>query len=138
MKQNRIPIGQGKPEIHRFEVRSFKQKLDKRSRYLEVRSKKSSQKIAFNSRFIEFLTFKRCFHTCWKVIRIEKLKESYFLFANCVNAHLLSDFLRRYFGLITRVIKSVKICPPPPPPPPPPPNASEPGIGRKSFKISTF
>ena len=48
----------------------------------------------------------------------------------------LSDFLRRYFGFITRVTKSVTICPPPFPPPPP--NASEPGIGRKSLKISTF
>ena len=47
----------------------------------------------------------------------------------------LSDFLRRYFGLIKRVTKSVTICPPPPLPPP---NASEPGIGRKSLKISTF
>ena len=27
----------------------------------------------------------------------------------------LSDFLRRYFGLIRRVTKSVTICPPPPP-----------------------
>ena len=45
----------------------------------------------------------------------------------------LSDFLRRYFGLIRRVTKSVTICPPPPPP-----NASEPGIGRKSLRISTF
>ena len=47
----------------------------------------------------------------------------------------LSDFLRRYFGLIRRVTKSVTICPPPPPPPP---NASEPGIGCKSLRISTF
>ena len=46
-------------------------------------------------------------------MRIAKLTESYFLLANCVNAHLLSDFLRRYFGLITRVTKSVTICPPP-------------------------
>ena len=44
-------------------------------------------------------------------MRIAKLTESYFLLANCVNAHLLSDFLRRYFGLITRVTKSVTICP---------------------------
>ena len=35
--------------------------------------------IAFNSRFIEFSTFKRCFDTCSKVIRIAKVKESYFL-----------------------------------------------------------
>ena len=60
--------------------------------------------------------------------------ESYFLFANCVNAHLLPDFLRRYSGLIRRVTKSVTICPPPLPPP----NASEPGIGRKWLKISTI
>ena len=39
--------------------------------------------------------------------------ESYFLFDNCVNAHFLSDSLRRYFGLIRRVTKSVTICPPP-------------------------
>ena len=32
-----IAIGQGRPEIHRFEVRCFEQKLDKLSRYLEVR-----------------------------------------------------------------------------------------------------
>ena len=43
--------------------------------------------------------------------------ESYFLFANCVNVHLLSDFLRRYFGLIRRVTKSVTICQPPTPHP---------------------
>ena len=85
------------------------------SRYLEVRCSKSSQKIAFTSRFIEFFTFKRCFDTCSKVIRIEKVKESYFLFAICVNVHLLSDFLRRYFGLIRRVTKSVTICHPPTP-----------------------
>ena len=45
-------------------------------------------------------------------MRTAKLTESYFLLANCVNAHLLSDFLRRYFGLITRVTKSVTTCPP--------------------------
>ena len=89
-------------------------KLEKLRQNLEVRCEKSSQKIAFNSRFIEFFTFKRCFDTCSKVIRIEKVTESYFLFAICVNAHLLSDFLRRYFGLIRRVTKSVTICPPPP------------------------
>ena len=61
--------------------------------------------------------------------------ESYFLFANCVNVHPLSDFLRRYFGLIRRVTKSVTICHPPPLPPP---NASEPKIGCKWLKISTF
>ena len=44
-------------------------------------------------------------------MRIAKLKESYFLFANCVNAHILSNFLRRYFGLITRVTKSLTTCP---------------------------
>ena len=48
-------------------------------------------------------------------LRIEKVTESYFLFANCVNVHLLSDFLRRYFGLIRRVTKSATICQPPPP-----------------------
>ena len=37
MKENRIAIGEGRPEIHRFEVRCFEQKLDKLSRYLEVR-----------------------------------------------------------------------------------------------------
>ena len=63
-------------------------------------------------------------------MRIVKLTESYFLLANCVNAHLLSDFLRRYFGLITRVTKSVTVCPPSPPLP----NASEPGMRRKSLK----
>ena len=73
----------------------------------------SWQKNAFNRRFIDLLTFKRCFYTCSKVIRIATVVESYFLFANCVNAHLLSDFLRRYFGLIRRVTKSVTICPPP-------------------------
>ena len=46
-------------------------------------------------------------------MQIVKLTESYFLLANCVNAHLLSDFLRRYFGLIWRVTKSVTTCPPP-------------------------
>ena len=46
----------------------------------------------------------------------------------------LSEFLRRYFGLIRRVTKSVTICPPPPSPP----NASEPGLGCKSLRISTF
>ena len=61
--------------------------------------------------------------------------ESNFLLTNCVNVHLLSDFLRRYFGLIRRVTKSVTICHPPPLPPP---NASEPGMGRKWLKISTF
>ena len=61
--------------------------------------------------------------------------ESYFLFTKCVNVHLLSDFLRRYFGLIRRVTKSVTICHPPLLPPP---NVSEPGIGRKSLKFSTF
>ena len=114
MKENRIAIGQGRPEIHRFEVRCFEQKLDKLSRYFEVRCQKSSQKIAFNSRFIELFTFKRCFDTCSKVIRIEKVTESYFLFASCVNVHLLSDFLRKYFGLIRRVTKSVTICQPTP------------------------
>ena len=74
----------------------------------------NAHQIAFNSRFIEFLTFKRCFQTCSKVMRIAILTESYFLLANCVNAHLLSDFLRRYFGLIKCVTKSVTICPPPP------------------------
>ena len=47
-------------------------------------------------------------------MRIAKLTESYFLLANCVNAHLLFDFLRRYFGLITRVTKSVTTYPSPP------------------------
>ena len=84
-------------------------------RYIQTYIKKSSQKIAFNSRFIEFFTFKRCFDTCSNVIRIEKVKESYFLLTNCVNVHPLSDFLRRYFGLIRRVTKSVTICQPPPP-----------------------
>ena len=64
-------------------------------------------------------------------MRIAKLTESYFLLANCVNAHLLSDFLIRYFGLIASVTKSVTVSPPPPPHLP---NASEPGIGRKSLK----
>ena len=36
-ERNCIAIGQGRPEIHRFEVRCFEQKLDKLSRYLEVR-----------------------------------------------------------------------------------------------------
>ena len=36
-ERNRIAIGQGRPEIHRFEVSCFEQKLDKLSRYLEVR-----------------------------------------------------------------------------------------------------
>ena len=62
---------------------------------------------------LNFFTFKRCFDTCSKVIRIEKVTESYFLFGNCVNVHLLSDFLRRYFGLIRRVTKSATICHPP-------------------------
>ena len=68
-------------------------------------------------------------------MRIAKLTESYFLLANCVNAHLLSDFLRRYFDLITCVTKFVTICTPPPPPLP---NASEHGIRRKSLKKSQF
>ena len=46
-------------------------------------------------------------------MRIAKLTESYFLLANCVNAHLLSDFLKKYFGLITRVTKSLTIYPSP-------------------------
>ena len=134
-ERNCIAIGQGRPEIHRFEVRCFEQKLDKLSRYLEVRCYKSSQKIAFNSRFIGFFTFERCFDTCSKVIRIEKVTESYFLFANCVNVHLLSEFLRKYIGLIRRVTKSVTICHPLLLASP---NASEPGIGCKWLKISTF
>ena len=36
-ERNCIAIAQGRPEIHRFEVRCFEQKLDKLSRYLEVR-----------------------------------------------------------------------------------------------------
>ena len=74
MKETASQSDKGRPEIHRFEVRCFEEKLDKLSRYLEVRCKKSSQKIAFNSRFIEFLTFKRCFDTCSKVIRDCKTK----------------------------------------------------------------
>ena len=65
------------------------------------------------SRFIEILTLNSCFQVCSKVMQIVKLTESYSLLANCVNAHLLSHFLRRYFGLITRVTKSVTTSPPP-------------------------
>ena len=36
-ERNCIAIRQGRPEIHRFEVRCFEQKLDKLSRSLEVR-----------------------------------------------------------------------------------------------------
>ena len=56
-----IAIRQGRPEIHRFEVRCFEQKLDKLSRYLgrpEIHR--------FEVRCFEQ---KRCFDTCSKVIR---------------------------------------------------------------------
>ena len=36
-ERNCIAIGQGRPEIQRFEVSCFEQKLDKLSQYLEVR-----------------------------------------------------------------------------------------------------
>ena len=84
---------------------------------------------------LNFLPLNVVFDTCSKVIRSEKVRESYFLFASCVNVHPLSDFLRSYFGLIRRVTKSVTICHPSPLPPP---NASEPKIGCKSLKLLTF
>ena len=40
----RIAIGQGRPEIHRFEVSCFEQKLDKLSRYLNLNDRKRLSK----------------------------------------------------------------------------------------------
>ena len=63
-----------------------------------------------------------------------KKSHSYMYVYIYIHTYSCVIFLRRYFGLIRRVTKSVTICPPPLPPP----NASKPGIGRKSLKISTI
>ena len=59
MKETCIAIGQGRPEIHRFEVRCFEQKRDKLSRYLEVRCLKNPvRRLHLIAALLNFFTFK--------------------------------------------------------------------------------
>ena len=69
-ERNRIAIGQGRPEIHRFEVRCFEQKLDKLSRYLKLNDRKRLSKSRYSKTFqLRFVSTKNC---SWKIVAIKK------------------------------------------------------------------
>ena len=64
-ERNRIAIGQGRPEIHRFEVRCFEQKLDKLSRYLNLNDRKRLSKSRYSKTFqLRFVSTKNCSLKC--------------------------------------------------------------------------
>ena len=69
-ERNRIAIGQGRPEIHRFEVRCFEQKLDKLSRYLKLNDRKSLSKSRYSKTFqLCFVSTKNC---SWKIVQLKR------------------------------------------------------------------
>ena len=69
-ERNRIAIGQGRPEIHRFEVRCFEQKLDKLSRYLNLNDRKRLSKSCYSKTFqLRFVGTKNC---SWKIVQLKR------------------------------------------------------------------
>ena len=69
-ERNRIAIGQGRPEIHRFEVRCFEQKLDKLSRYLKLNDRKRLSKSRYSKTFqLRFVSTKNC---SWKFVQLKR------------------------------------------------------------------
>ena len=69
-ERNCIAIGQGRPEIHRFEVRCFEQKLDKLSRYLNLNDRKRLSKSRYSKTFqLRFVSTKNC---SWKIVQLKR------------------------------------------------------------------
>ena len=69
-ERNCIAIGLGRPEIHRFEVRCFEQKLDKLSRYLNLNDRKRLSKSRYSKTFqLRFVSTKNC---SWKNVQLKR------------------------------------------------------------------